>query len=43
LDLFTGSDQVLIRELQTLDIERMTPLEAINRLSELQEKVKVLN
>ncbi len=43
LDLFTGSEQVLIRELQTLDIERMTPLEAINRLSELQEKVKVLN
>ena len=40
LDLFNKADNKLIEELTNTDISRMTPLEALNFLSELQEKLK---
>ncbi|MDM8515995.1 DNA mismatch repair protein MutS [Desulfobacterales bacterium HSG16] len=43
LDLFGGHDTFLIDELKNLDITSMTPIDAINRLSELQEKARLVN
>jgi DNA mismatch repair protein MutS len=40
LDLFTKTENKLIEELTNTDISRMTPLEALNFLNELQEKLK---
>ena len=40
LDLFSRAENKLIEELTDTDISRMTPLEALNFLSELQEKIK---
>ncbi len=40
LDLFGNSGHFLAEELQKLDISRMTPLDAMNCLNELQKKVK---
>ena len=40
LDLFNKADNKLIEELANTDISRMTPLEALNFLNELQEKLK---
>jgi DNA mismatch repair protein MutS len=40
LALFRRPDQALIEKIQTLDISTMTPLDALNVLSELQEKAK---
>ena len=37
LPLFTSSGQVVINALKRLDISNMTPLEALNRLSDLKE------
>lgn len=35
-------DRVIHKELEKIDIHQMTPLEAINKLSELKEKIKML-
>ena len=40
LDLFKKTENKLIEELTNTDISRMTPLEALNFLNELQEKLK---
>ena len=40
LDLFNRAEHKLIEELTTMDIARMTPLEALNFLNALQEKLK---
>ncbi|MFP4349076.1 MAG: DNA mismatch repair protein MutS [Desulfococcaceae bacterium] len=40
LGLFKKSENTVLKRLQKLDITRMTPLEAINCLNELQEKAK---
>jgi len=40
LGLFKKPENVVLKRLQKLDITRMTPLEAINCLNELQEKAK---
>jgi DNA mismatch repair protein MutS len=40
LDLFGNTENKLITELAQADISRMTPLEALNFLNELQEKAK---
>jgi len=40
LDLFNKAENKLIEELTQTDISRMTPLEALNFLNELQEKLK---
>jgi DNA mismatch repair protein MutS len=40
LDLFNKAENKLIEELTNTDISRMTPLEALNYLNELQEKLK---
>ena len=40
LDLFNKAENKLIEELTNTDISRMTPLEALNFLNELQEKLK---
>ena len=40
LDLFGKTENKLITELTQADISRMTPLEALNFLNELQEKLK---
>ena len=37
LPLFTTSGQIVINALKKLDISNMTPLEALNRLSDLKE------
>lgn len=36
----TVKDDVIIEELRTLDISSLTPLDALNRLNELQNKIK---
>lgn len=41
LDLFGKAEHFLTEELQKLDISRMTPLDAMNYLNELQEKSKL--
>ena len=38
LSLFRKPEQAIVQRLQTLDIARMTPLEALNCLSELKER-----
>jgi DNA mismatch repair protein MutS len=40
LDLFNKAENKFIEELTNTDISRMTPLEALNFLNELQEKLK---
>ena len=40
LHLFSKPDHFIIEELQKLDISKMTPLDALNYLNELQEKSK---
>ncbi len=40
LDLFTGKENRLINELKEADVSQMTPLEALNRISEWQKLVK---
>ncbi len=40
LDLFSKSEYLLLEEIRGLDISKMTPIEAINCLNQLQEKVK---
>ena len=40
LDLFKGYDNVVLKEVQALDIARMTPLDALNFLHSLQDKIK---
>jgi DNA mismatch repair protein MutS len=40
LNLFVESEDQIISELKSLDISSMTPLEALNKLSELQNKTK---
>ena len=40
LDLFRQPDYLLIKKLQGLDISKMTPLDALNCLNELQEQAK---
>jgi DNA mismatch repair protein MutS len=42
LNLFRKPDQFVIEKLQKLDISKMTPLDAINCLNELQEKAKTV-
>jgi len=39
-DLFTGRPHPVLKELQYLDIQNMTPLEAMNRLAELKKKAE---
>ena len=36
----TVKDDVIIEELRSIDISAMTPLDALNKLNELQNKVK---
>jgi DNA mismatch repair protein MutS len=40
LELFKGHDARITKEIQQLDTARMTPMEALNFLHELQEKVR---
>ncbi len=40
LDLFGNSGHFIAEELQKLDISKMTPIDAMNCLNELQKKVK---
>ncbi len=40
LELFKGYDNIIIKEIQELDIARMTPLDAINFLHSLQDKIR---
>jgi DNA mismatch repair protein MutS len=40
LNLFRRTEHVVVEKLQKLDISKMTPLEALNCLNELQEKAK---
>jgi DNA mismatch repair protein MutS len=40
LDLFHGPDNKYIREVKNLDLSRMTPLDAMNYLNAMQEKIK---
>ena len=40
MPLFKDFDDIIIKELQQLDISRMTPLDAINMLHALQDKIK---
>ena len=42
LNLFRKPDQFVIEKLQKLDISKMTPLDALNCLNELQEKAKTV-
>ena len=42
LNLFRKPDQFVIDKLQKLDISKMTPLDALNCLHELQEKAKTV-
>ncbi|MBN1931322.1 MAG: DNA mismatch repair protein MutS [Desulfobacterales bacterium] len=42
LNLFNQPENCLIEKLQNLDIARMTPLDALNCLNELQEKIKTV-
>jgi DNA mismatch repair protein MutS len=37
---YTTSDDTIIEELKNIDIGNLTPLEALNKLYELQNKVK---
>lgn len=39
LNLFLESEDEIIRELKTIDITSMTPLDALNKLSELKSKI----
>lgn len=39
LDLFAGEEQDVLEELRRVDIDRLTPLEAMNLLHRLQEKL----
>jgi DNA mismatch repair protein MutS len=39
LSLFTSSDEIVINTLKKLDISNMTPLEALNRLNVLKERL----
>ena len=41
LDLFTSPGHFLIEELQKLDISVMTPIEALNCLNDLQQKIRL--
>ncbi|MFC1877078.1 DNA mismatch repair protein MutS [Thermodesulfobacteriota bacterium] len=40
LELFKGYDHIVIKEIQALDTARMTPLDALNFLHSLQDKIK---
>jgi len=40
MDLFRKAENLVISKLNTVDISRMTPLEALNFLNDLQEKTK---
>ena len=40
LDLFMRPELKIIQELRKLDVDQMTPLDALNRLNELHEKAK---
>ena len=42
LNLFSRTDHFIIEKLQKLDISKMTPLDALNYLNELQEKSKTI-
>jgi DNA mismatch repair protein MutS len=42
LHLFSKPDHFIIEQLQKLDISKMTPLDALNYLNELQEKSKTI-
>jgi DNA mismatch repair protein MutS len=42
LNLFRKPDQFVIEKLQKLDISKMTPVDALNCLNELQEKAKTV-
>ena len=42
LNLFSKPDHVIVEKLQNLDISKMTPLDALNCLNELQEKAKTI-
>ncbi len=39
-DLFAGRPHSILKELQNLDIQNMTPLEALNRLAELKKEAE---
>ena len=41
LELFKGHDDIVIQEIQSLDTARMTPLDALNFLHSLQDKIKL--
>lgn len=43
MDLFRGAGDYLVEELQKIDLARITPLDAMNFLSKLQEKTRLLN
>jgi DNA mismatch repair protein MutS len=42
LNLFSTPDHFILEKLQKLDISKMTPLDALNYLNELQEKSKTI-
>ena len=37
------ANNILLKELSNLDLSNMTPLEALNKLAELKEKLKILS
>ncbi len=41
LNLFSGKEETILNELRGLDISTLTPLSALNKLSELQEKLDI--
>jgi hypothetical protein len=43
MDLFRGPGDYLVEELQKIDLARITPLDAMNFLSKLQEKTRLFN
>jgi DNA mismatch repair protein MutS len=42
LNLFRNAEQIIVQRLQKVDLGRMTPIDALNCLHELQEKAKTL-
>jgi DNA mismatch repair protein MutS len=42
LNLFSKMDHFILEKLQKLDLSKMTPLDALNYLNELQEKAKTV-
>jgi DNA mismatch repair protein MutS len=38
LSIFSPKDSLIVEELKKLDLEKLTPIEALNKLNELKQK-----